>query len=363
MSSRRYAIVGTVGVPGTYGGFETLAENLVRYHAAQGRAEVLAVYCEAAAYPDRPARFLSAELRYVPLKANGVQSIPYDIWSLCHAVWRGTDVILLLGVSGALALPLLRLVSRARIVTNIDGIEWKRDKWSGLAKSVLRLSERLAVRWSHAVVADNQAIAEHVQASYAARCEVIAYGGDHALATAPADEAVRGLPELYALALCRIEPENNVAMILEAFAAMPDRALVFVGNWDKSEYGRTLRARYGDKPNLYLLDPVYEPARLRRVRDGAWLYVHGHSAGGTNPSLVEMMQFGVPVVAHGCAFNRYSTEHGALYFETVAELQAVVGGLDDDTAVAVGERMGEIARRRYTWAEIGRAYFALMDKQ
>lgn len=360
---RTYAIIGTVGVPGVYGGFETLAENLVRYHKECGGGGRLTVYCEGAAYPSRQPYFEGAALRYVPLKANGVQSVPYDVWSLCHAVLRRTDVILLLGVSGALVLPVLRLISRSRFVTNIDGVEWKRDKWSGLAKWVLRLSERVAVRWSHVVVADNQAIAEHVLASYGTQCEVIAYGGDHALTTAPADEAVRGLPELYALALCRIEPENNVAMILEAFSAMPDRALVFVGNWDKSEYGRTLRERYGDKPNLYLLDPVYEPARLRRVRDGAWLYVHGHSAGGTNPSLVEMMHFGIPVVAHGCAFNRYSTEHGALYFETVAELQAVVGGMDDATAVAVGECMGEIASRRYTWAEIGRAYFALMDKQ
>ena len=361
--ARRYAILGTVGVPGTYGGFETLAENLVRHHAQQHRAEALTVYCEAAAYPDRPKDYLGASLQHVPLKANGPQSIPYDIWSLFHAAVRGTDVILLLGVSGAMALPLLRLFSRARIVTNIDGIEWKREKWSGLAKWVLRHSERLAVRWSHAVIADNQAIAEHVQSTYGAACEVIAYGGDHAVAPEADLEPFVGLPNRYVLALCRIEPENNVEMILDSFSCMPTQPLVFVGNWDKSEYGRTLRTRYGHLPHLHLLDPVYEPARLRRVREGAWLYVHGHSAGGTNPSLVEMMHFGIPIVAHGCNFNRYSTEECALYFESPAELEAVVNGLDDETVVAVGERMGEIARRRYTWNEIGRAYFKLLDKK
>lgn len=362
MSARKYAILGTVGVPGTYGGFETLAENLVRYHDMQQRPQALTVYCEAAAYPSRPARFLSSALRYVPLKANGAQSIPYDIWSLLHAALRGTDVILLLGVSGALALPLLRLVSRARIVTNIDGIEWKREKWTGVAKWVLRASERSAVRWSHVVVADNQAIAEYVAQTYGRPCEVIAYGGDHALATAPAaEEMLPGGPELYALALCRIEPENNVAMILEAFAALPEQPLVFVGNWDKSEYGRELRRRYADVPNLYLCDPVYDAARLRRIREGAWLYVHGHSAGGTNPSLVEMMHFDIPVIAHGCGFNRYSTEHAARYFASATELQAAVRALDSDSAARIGECMGEIARRRYTWAEIGRAYFELMD--
>lgn len=362
-NNRRYAILGTVGVPATYGGFETLAENLVHYHSEHQRTESLAVYCEKPASAKKAARFLSAELRYAPFKANGVQSIPYDIWSLFHATLRGTDVILLLGVSGALALPLLRLFSRVRIVTNIDGIEWKRDKWSGLARWVLNRSERAAVRWSHVVVADNHAIAEHVRASYGAGCEVIAYGGDHALA-AQADGAVgSGLPERYALGLCRIEPENNVAMILEAFAEMPDQPLVFVGNWQKSEYGRALRAHYGGMPHMHLLDPVYDPGRLRRVRDGARLYVHGHSAGGTNPSIVEMMHFGIPVLAHNCSFNRCSTEQQALYFESSSELRALVLGMDQSIATEVGTRMKDIARRRYTWAEIGRAYYALLEKQ
>lgn len=363
MSMKRYAILGTVGVPGTYGGFETLAENLVRYHDVQCRPQALTVYCEAAAYPERPTRFMNADIFYIPLKANGVQSVPYDIWSLLHAALRGTEVILLLGVSGALVLPLLRLLSRARIVTNIDGIEWKREKWTGLAKWVLHISEWAAVKFSHKVVADNQAIAEYVSQTYGAPCEVIAYGGDHALAAEPATgEIIPGAPPRYALALCRIEPENNVAMILEAFAALPDQPLVFVGNWEKSEFGRELRRRYANTPNLYLCDPVYDPSRLRRVREGAWLYVHGHSAGGTNPSLVEMMHFGIPVIAHGCNFNRFTTEEGARYFGSTAELKAAVQSLDTDTAYQIGQHMAEIARRRYTWAEIGRAYFDLMDK-
>lgn len=358
----RFVLVGTVGVPASYGGFETLAENLVRYHADQGRPEAIAVYCEADAYPERPDRYLGAELRYVPLRANGVQSIVYDIWSLLDAAFRRTDAILVLGVSGAIALPIVRLISRARVVTNIDGIEWQRAKWSGLAKWVLRLSERIAVRWSHVVVADNQAIAEHVRETYGADCEIIAYGGDHAVAVEPDQAALPDLPGVYALGLSRIEPENNVAVILEAFAQLPDHPLVFVGNWDNSEYGRALRARYANLPNLHLLDPVYEPARLRRLRGGAWLYVHGHSAGGTNPSLVEMMHFGIAVVAYDCTFNQHSTEQSALYFQFAEDLKCVVANLDRDRAISVGERMQEIARRRYTWAEVGRAYFEVMGR-
>ena len=358
MTRSRTAILGTVGVPGIYGGFETLAENLVLWHERYAPDTDLSVWCSARAYPDRPSRFQSAKLEYVNLDANGVSSIPYDMVSLAGALLRGHNRILLLGVSGAAALPLVRLVSRARILTNIDGIEWKREKWSSLARFVLRASEWFAVRFSHEVIADNQAIADYVTETYGRPCKVIAYGGDNALAAEPGGNLPEGLPDSYTIALCRIEPENNVAMILEAFAAT-DRPLVFVGNWTKSAYGRALKDKYASKANLTLLDPIYDARPLRAIRDRATMYVHGHSAGGTNPSLVEMMQFGVPVLAHGCDFNRYSTEEKAAYFMSAPELTSALEAMTAEQAATNGAAMREIATRRYTWEVIGRAYFDL----
>jgi glycosyltransferase involved in cell wall biosynthesis len=360
MSHIRIAILGTVGVPGNYGGFETLAENLVNFHAGIAKEEQLAVYCSAKAFSAHPDRYGSAKLRYIRLDANGVQSIPYDIFSLLDAVRRGDNRLLLLGVSGALSLPLLRIFSRARIVTNIDGIEWKREKWKGFAKTFLRVSEWAAVRFSHNVIADNQAIADYITETYAAPCDIIPYGGDHALNAAPDPAAVEGLPEGYALALCRIEPENNVAMILEAFSRL-DVPLVFVGNWSRSDYGLNLRARYRDHPNITIHNPIYEPHSLRAIRDRASMYVHGHSAGGTNPSLVEMMHFGIPVLAYGCLFNRHTTEEKARYFNSAAELADIVCTLSPQAAAQTGADMGEIAHRRYTWDQIGKAYFDLLE--
>ena len=374
-TTHRLAIIGTVGVPGKYGGFETLAENLVRHHQDTGRRDRLTIYCCAKDYPDRAPRYLSAELEYLPLSANGIQSIPYDILSIFRALRRGETDLLILGVSGCICLPVLRRISQARVICNIDGIEWKREKWQGAAKWFLRLSEKLAVRHSNVVIADNQAIADYVTQTYGRACEVIAYGGDHALEAAPDPNARDGLPEHYALALCRIEPENNVAMILEAWKVLGETAeqetflpLVFVGNWNKSEYGRNLKARFAEVPGITLLNPVYEPGRLRAVRDGAAVYVHGHSAGGTNPSLVEMMHFGVPVLAHGCAFNRETTEHVARYFEDAEALVTIAAeigaemGRADLALAAAGDAMKEIADRRYRWETIGSAYFALMDR-
>lgn len=356
----RIAVLGTVGVPGRYGGFETLTENLVRYHSGIGHGADLTVWCSAKDNIDHPTRFLSADLRYVGLRANGAQSIPYDAISLWQAARSGYDRILLLGVSGALALPMIRLLSSAHIITNIDGIEWKRKKWKGFARLVLRISEWAAVRFSHAVIADNQAIADHVRDSYDSVCHVIAYGGEHALDQGDRSPAPEGLPAQYALALCRIEPENNVQLILDAFGGL-ETPLVFVGNWDNNAYGRDLKARYGGRPNLFLLDPIYDSGMLYSVRARASVYVHGHSAGGTNPSLVEMMHFGVPVLAHGCAFNRHSTEGRARYFESPAELAALVRDLNPKDAAAIGAAMKAIAQQRYTWDQIGMAYFDILD--
>ena len=357
----KIAILGTVGVPGRYGGFETLAENLARYHSSTSHHAALTIWCSAKDNAEHPVLFESANLRYIGLRANGVQSIPYDVISLWQAVRSGHDRILLLGVSGALALPLIRLISRARIITNIDGIEWKRGKWKGIARFVLRTSEWAAVRFSDEVIADNQAIADHVSETYGRDCHVIAYGGDHAVHHSCASKVPQELADRYALALCRIEPENNVHVILEAMAGL-DMPLVFVGNWSNSHYGRELKARYSDIPNIALVDPIYDPDALYAVRTRASIYLHGHSAGGTNPSLVEMMHFGVPVLAHGCSFNRHSTEGKARYFESAAELSEQLRFMQKEDADRIGADMREIAQRKYTWDQIGKAYFELLDR-
>lgn len=356
----RAAILGTVGVPGNYGGFETLADNLVLYHEETGHPLALTVYCSSKASTDQPTNYHSAALRYVGFDANGVQSIPYDIIGLLDAVRRKHDRILLLGVSGALILPALRLFSRARIITNVDGIEWRREKWRGLAKHYLRFAEWLAVKASHTVIADNQAIAEYLKRAYGCEAEVIPYGGDHAVESAADPAAASHLPDGYALGLCRIEPENNIAMILQAFDGA-DLPLVFVGNWNKSSYGRELKAQYADHATITIHDPVYDAGGLRAIRERASLYLHGHSAGGTNPALVEMMHFGIPIVAHGCDFNRHTTEGKALYFESVDELREIVRQIPLDQAGAIGTAMREIAQRRYTWEQIGKAYFRLLE--
>ncbi len=356
----RVAIIGTVGLPARYGGFETLAEALVSAAQTRGLSDQIAVYCSAPQSPkDRPTQYKGAPLRYLPLRANGVQSIPYDAFSMISAIRAGAEALLILVVSGAVALPFLRRATNTRLVVNPDGMEWRRDKWRGPAKRFLKASEKWAMRHAHAVIADNSAIAEHISENYGITAHQITYGGDRARPIRPADISDLNLPPRYALATARAEPENNLALILQAFAALPQYPLVVLSNWSDTAHGRWLKARFGRQANLHLVDANYEPDRLYAIRQRAEMFLHGHSAGGTNPVLVEMMHTGLPIAAFDCVFNRITTENRALYFDSIDTLRRLVPGLAY-ARPTLGTALAEVASRRYRWGDVADAYFDLL---
>lgn len=350
----KFSIIGTVGVPACYGGFETLVEQLALYSRKHGGlADELVIYCSSTAYDEQPETFAGARLRYSRFNANGVQSVLYDISTALDARVKGSNLLLFLGVSGAIAFPFLKLVPRTKIVTNVDGIEWKREKWKGLAKWFLKFSEAVAVRFSDVIIADNNGIRDYLEESYGKSAQVIAYGGDNAAVGTKVFEATVGLPAHFALALCRIEPENNVKMILDAFAASTTD-LVFVGNWQNSEYGRSLYEQYSQIAGLHLLDPIYQKDALHHIRSHAAYYVHGHSAGGTNPSLVEMMHYGIPIFAFDCNYNRYTTHDLGVFFSSSQQLESLFSA---GQSADVGLRIKRVAEDNYTWEKIGKQYF------
>lgn len=351
-------IIGTVGIPAAYGGFETLAEQLCRRLAAKRRMQV---FCSRAGGTEVRAECEGAALSWLALRANGAQSIPYDGLSMLLAA-RQSRALLVLGVSGGLFLPLVRLWSpRTRIVTNIDGIEWRRSKWGGLARWVLRTSERLAVRNSHAVVADNEGIREHLRSEYGIEACLIAYGGDSHSQGPPTAATTTNAPDApYFLSLCRIEPENNMHLILEAFASLPDKRLIAVGNWDHSEYGRHLRAQYAGKANISMMDPVYDPTRVLALRSKAAAYIHGHSAGGTNPSLVEAMYNGAAVIAYDVNFNRHTTDGLASFWKDSPSLAALITHAKEAELQENARMMRQVAVKKYQWNAICEAYDELL---
>lgn len=346
------AIVGTVGIPANYGGWETLVENIATPLTKQMD---VTVYCSRDRYDEQLESFKGARLEYIGLDANGIQSIFYDIVSLWRS--RSFDHVLILGTSGCIALPFLTLISKARFTLNIDGLEWRRDKWSGPAKAFLRMSEYLGCRFAHQLVADNAVIQTHIETAYSRESALIAYGGDsQTTEVLPAPDPSL---EPYAFSVCRIEPENNLHIVLEAYAGLPAFRLVIIGNWKSSDYGLELIERYGTYHNITLLDPIYDRVKLDSYRANCRLYLHGHSAGGTNPSLVEAMWLGLPILAFDVNFNRETTEGEARYFNSVKDLRKKVVELQGSDLSKIGNTMKNIADRRYTWASVARDYAAL----
>lgn len=363
LQKKKIAIIGTVGVPANYGGFETLAEHLIDDLSSQ---HDISVYCSGKSYPksERKRTYKGAKLTYIPLEANGVQSIFYDSISILHALFTA-DVLLILGVAGAWMLPFIRLFTKKKIIISIDGIEWKRDKWNLLAKLYLFWAESLAVKYSHIDISDNEAIQDYTASRYGTLSRIIEYGADHTMRVALTNQAKTDYPFLtskYAFKVCRVEPENNVHVILNAFSKTDQLPLVIIGNWAKSDYGKTLKSQFSDHPNIHLLDPIYEQKKLDTIRGNASLYVHGHSAGGTNPSLVEAMFLGLPIIAYGVSYNKVTTEHRANYFLTENELVNAIEQLDAEKLKRIGSNMKAIANRRYQWNLVSAKYNLLVDE-
>jgi len=353
---RRVGIVGTVGLPASYGGFETL----VSYLAENSPEDVeLKIYCSSLHYSDRKPRYGRHIRRFLPFKANGSSSIIYDIVSLIISIFT-CDAILVLGVSGATVLPVVRLLFRGRIVTNIDGLEWKRTKWGFAARHFLRLSEYVAVRFSHVVVGDNKGITDYIHTHYRRNAELVEYGGPHtdlAHTIPPRPSGVRFSDYVYSL--CRIEPENHVEVILEG-AVRSGIPIVFVGNWDASAYGRRIWDQYSNETGVQLMGPVFEREWVASLRYWGRAYVHGHSAGGTNPSLVEALHFGNLPICYDVSYNRYTTFGVGLYFRTVHELREhlVNVGRDRAGSSVPTSQLQQKSICYYSWARISSLYFS-----
>ena len=351
------AIIGTVGVPARYGGFETLTHQLVlnlKKHAD------ITVYCSKKTYKknERPKEWNGVRLIYLPLNANGSQSILYDLFGMIHALFYA-ETLLVLGVAGAFFFPVIRLFSKKHIVVNIDGLEWKRNKWSSPVRRFLKFSERIAVRFAHVVVTDNAAIQKYVREEYNLESKLIEYGADHVSFKPLMKKDFINYPFLkknYAFNVCRIEPENNIHLILEAFSFMPAHTLVMVGNWDYSEYGKMLRAKYHENKNIILLEPIYDQRIIDVLRSNCSVYIHGHSAGGTNPSLVEAMHLGLPIIAYDVDYNKETTENKAFYFSSSDDLENIVRMNNIRAFDNCRFNMQEISKRRYSWNLISEKY-------
>lgn len=364
---REVAILGTRGIPARHGGFETFAERLALHLVA--RNWTVTVYCQA----DGPlAGTVEDEWRGVrrvhirTYTQGAVATLEFDLKATLHAA-RRDGVKLVLGYNTAVLNLVLRLAQR-RVVMNMDGIEWRRAKWGRAARVWLRFNEWIGAATAHRLVADHPEIERHLRTVRpTARVTMIPYGADEVGDVDPpglVDLALGGVP--YFLVVARIEPENSILEIVRAFSSAPTGArLVLLGALDPSanHYHAAVAAAAG--PECVFPGAIYDAPVVAALRRDAVAYVHGHTVGGTNPSLVEALGAGAAVVAHDNPYNRWVAGDAARYFQDEDGCRAAMLALLGSPLERAVRRGASAERHRaaFTWPVVLGAYEDLLARE
>lgn len=363
---KKVVLIGTNGVPANYGGIETLAEYLTR-----DLNEYYDLYCYCSKTPKEKQLecYHNTKLIYVPLKANGLQSIFYDGWTILRSLCKH-DVLVVLGCSCPPAL-FFKIFTKKHIVLNaIGGKETEKVRglklFGKVEVAIKKWMEGMQARYADYVIIDNAANVEIFEKKHHVKALLAEYGGDHAVAEPITEEAVKKYPFLngkYDVTVSRAQEDMNIHMVIEAYKQVPERTVVIVSNWQKSEYGQKLYAENAGKyENIILLNAIYDQKELNTIRSNAALYLHTHSMCGTAPSLVEAMYLNLPVVCFKVPTNLETTEHKSIYFETVPELVNLLKDMNEETLVRLKQDLNEIAKRRYNWKRISGIYKDCIDK-
>ncbi|MBY0464127.1 MAG: DUF1972 domain-containing protein [Burkholderiales bacterium] len=359
------AILGTRGIPAKYGGFETFAEQLAIRLVKRGLHVTVYAEAEEAGLPDTWIQ--GVRVRYIARPRWGAASVVgFDCRCLADAHGQ-YDVVYMLGYGAAWACWVSRRLGQ-RVWLNVDGLEWARTKWGVLARTYLRWMEWVSSWAPSRIIADAQAIADHFRGRFprAVPCSFIAYGADEMDATLhdPALLNAWGLmPRQYALVVARPEPENHVLEMIRGYRQSGRvEPLVVVGDVQPvTKYQELLLAEASDQ--VKFLGGVYDAAVLSCLRVNAACYLHGHSVGGTNPSLLEALACGNPTIAHDNPFNREVARDAAWYFSSLSELASCLSQVMDmpeAARITAQIRSRQVIRDHYTWDGIADAYAHLI---
>jgi glycosyltransferase involved in cell wall biosynthesis len=361
----RVAILGTRGVPASYGGFETAVEEIGKRLAARGYS--VTVYCR------NPGQDLTEYegMRLVNLPAlrhRMTETLSHTSLSAVHAAIRDRpDVALVLNAGNA---PFLRPLRAAGIpvAVHLDGLEASREKWRGAGAAYYRWAEKAAVRGANEVISDASAIADRVHSAYGRESVVIPYGAD---VIAPGHERLaehRLVRRDYHLIVARMEPENHVLDAVHGYRMSDEtRPLVVVGSAPYSQwYIDKVHEAAGGDDRIRFLGGIYDKELLDQLYGNCRTYIHGHSVGGTNPSLLRAMGAGAPVLAFDCEFNREVTDNQALFWSSADQLTQLFddiadGELDEDLASFSASGQQRVAEH-YQWDAVTDAYEGVIQR-
>ncbi|WP_136193577.1 DUF1972 domain-containing protein [Actinomyces procaprae] len=356
----RIAMLGTRGVPARYGGFETAIEEVGRRLADRGH-RVLVYSRNPEPGTPLPRTYRGMRVAELPaLKKRSLETLSHTALSVRHLLPRvHPDVAIVFNSANSPFLPALR-AARIPVATHVDGLEWRRGKWGPTGRRYYRAAEALAVRYSDALIADAQGIADYYAEEFEADTDLIAYGAPRV------DVGTDRLAELglqsggFHLVVARFEIENHVDVIVDGYVRSGARLpLVVVGSAPyANEY--TARIEQLADARVRLLGGVWDQELLDQLYAGALVYYHGHSVGGTNPSLLRAIGAGAAVDAFDVSFNREVLDDAGRYWATAADVAALVDSAEADPDAQV--LRGNLSRERaalYDWDQVTDRYEAL----
>ena len=352
---QKVTIIGTNGLPARYGGFETLVANI---HETIAEHHDLTVYCSNKTPKDLKS-IGKTRLFRIPLSANGWQSFFYDFMSILHSLLYA-DTLIILGLSGGLALPLLKIFPK-KILYNPGGVETNKVRGikltGGIETFIKSKFDHGFFKCSDSIILDNQAFFDSLS-KYSDKLCLIEYGGE--------DLHFKNLEkwdspfDSYDISVSRAQEDMNIHLVLKAYSRI-NRNIVVISNWTTSAYGQELWSEYyGKFDNIFLHDAVYDKIKLNSMRIGASLYVHSHMLCGTAPSLVEAMSLNLGIVCFDVPTNRFTTEGKAIYFDSTEDLILRLRSIDEESIKLNKEKMKNIAYRRYRWKLISDKYLKLI---
>ncbi|ALE07607.1 glycosyl transferase [Arthrobacter sp. ERGS1:01] len=352
-------MIGTRGVPAKYGGFETAIEEVGRRLVALGHEVV--VYCRSTDGGELPEEYLGMKLVHLPaMRRRSLETLSHTALSVLHLLRHRTDAAIVFNAANSPLLPVIR-AARIPVATHVDGLEWKRAKWGPVGQKYYRFAESLSVRLSDALIADAVGIQDYYTESFNARTELITYGAPILESVGSARIAALGLaPGRYHLVVARFEPENHVDLIIEGFVRSGAKhSLVVVGSAPYAEaYTQKLRDLADGR--VRFLGGVWDQELLNELYANALVYWHGHSVGGTNPSLLRAIGAGAATNAFDVNFNREVLGEAGRYFRTPDDVRELSNAAEADPAGC--RARGELSRReagRYDWDEVAERYEAL----
>ncbi len=318
-------IIGTRGIPNNYGGFEQCAEYLAVGLVKRGFT--VSVY-NSHNHPYQDSEWNGVKIlhAYDPeFKYGTFGQFIYDYNVIKDTRKRGFDIILQLGYTSSSVSGRFLPRKTSIVTTNMDGLEWKRSKFSPPVRKFLEYAERLAVQHSDYLIADSMGIQEYLKQKFRKESVYIAYGAH--LFNSPDQSQLAAYdvtPYGYDMLIARLEPENSIDMILEGVvAAGLDRPFLVVGKHE-TKYGEYLKDKFRNASGIRFVGGIYNINTLNNVRYYSNLYFHGHTVGGTNPSLLEAMSSGALICANENVFNKYILEQDALYFSTASDVASTL---------------------------------------